>query len=51
MKRINLYVAEQQLSALVRLARASGLSLSEHIRRAIDLYLGVRNSSEGDDGR
>jgi len=36
MKRINLYIGEDQVSFIKNLG---GLSLSEHIRRAIDAYI------------
>ena len=39
MKRINFYLSEQQIAKLKELARAMGLSVSEHVRRAIDAYL------------
>ena len=39
MKRINFYLSENQISKLKELARASGLSVSEEVRRAIDMYL------------
>ena len=39
MKRINFYLSLQQVSKLKELARAMGLSVSEHVRRAIDAYL------------
>ena len=39
MKRVNYYLSESQLAKLKALAKITGLSISEHIRRAIDLYL------------
>ena len=39
MKRINFYLSLQQVSKLKELVRAMGLSVSEHVRRAIDAYL------------
>ncbi len=39
MIRINVYVTEKQLVALRKLAGDTGLSFSEHIRRALDEYL------------
>lgn len=38
MIRINIYITKNQMEALRKLAQ-NGLSLSEHIRRAIDEYL------------
>lgn len=39
MIRINLYITKNQIEFLRNLATKTGLTLSEHIRRAIDLYL------------
>jgi Ribbon-helix-helix domain len=39
MKRINLFISDQQLEALMTLQKRLGLTLSELIRRAIDLLL------------
>lgn len=39
MKRINLYIALLQLEKLRQLAKATGLGVAEHVRRAIDAYL------------
>ena len=39
MKRVNYYLSENQLDKLKKLSNKTGLSVSEHIRRAIDLYL------------
>jgi hypothetical protein len=39
MRRVNYYVTEIQAIKLKVLSEATGLSVSEHIRRAIDLYL------------
>lgn len=39
MKRINLFISDQQLAALMTLQKRLGLTLSELIRRAIDLLL------------
>lgn len=38
MKRVNIYLTKKQWKTLKELSR-DGLTLSEHIRRAIDLYL------------
>jgi len=37
--RFQIYLALAQFTKLSALARESGLSIAEHIRRAIDLYL------------
>lgn len=39
MKKFSLYLPEQQINSLCVLSETSGLSVSEHIRRAIDCYL------------
>lgn len=39
MKLYNLYLAEKQIENLKKLSTETGLSVSEHIRRAIDEYL------------
>ncbi len=39
MKRIDLYLTEQQIAALQELSRKTGLSVAELIRRAIDYWL------------
>ena len=39
MKRVNYYLSKVQLEKLKELSSKTGLSISEHIRRAIDLYL------------
>lgn len=44
MIRINIYITKNQMEALRRLAQ-NGLSLSEHIRRAIDEYLAKHKES------
>ena len=41
MERINFYLPEQQIKALRDLSRLTGLSVSEHIRRAISAYLSM----------
>ena len=38
--------SEQQVAALRALAEKTGLSVSEHIRRAIDLYLSYLKGEE-----
>ena len=39
MKRIQVYYTDQQLEALERLAKETGLTVSEILRRALDAYL------------
>jgi hypothetical protein len=39
MKRINLFISDQQIEALMVLQKRLGLTLAELIRRAIDLLL------------
>lgn len=39
MKRFQIYLAVVQFTKLTALAKATGLSIAEHIRRAIDVYL------------
>lgn len=39
MKRVNFYLTEQQIAKLKELFKSTGLSISEHIRRAIDEYV------------
>lgn len=39
MKRTNLHLTEQQLARLERLKDATGMSVAEHVRRAVDAYL------------
>jgi metal-responsive CopG/Arc/MetJ family transcriptional regulator len=39
MKKVNHYLPEQQIEALVKLSKQTGISVSEHIRRAISDYL------------
>lgn len=38
MKRVNFHLTDQQLAALRKLAKG-GLTVAEHVRRAIDEYL------------
>lgn len=39
MKRINIYLSEQQVKFLKKLAQQTDIKVAEHIRRAIDQYL------------
>jgi metal-responsive CopG/Arc/MetJ family transcriptional regulator len=39
MKRYNIHLTETQLKKLSTLSKATGLKVSEHIRRALDEYL------------
>ncbi len=39
MTAINFYVAKAQIRGLKSVSKKSGLSVSEHVRRAIDQYL------------
>jgi predicted DNA-binding protein len=39
MKRLNFFLPEQVIAALQSLSEKTGLTVSEHIRRAIDAYL------------
>jgi predicted DNA-binding protein len=39
MKRTHVHLTDAQLKALTKLANATGLTMAEHIRRAIDAYL------------
>lgn len=38
-KRLDIYVTKQQHNKLAELSQDSGLGVSEHVRRAIDVYL------------
>ena len=38
MKRVDLYMTEQQIKALNQISEQTGLSFSELVRRAIDLF-------------
>lgn len=40
MKQTNIYLTEQQRKRLKELAKETGLTAAEHVRRAIDAYLG-----------
>jgi hypothetical protein len=47
MVKISLYLAKQQIEQLRELAERTGISMSEHIRRAVSEYLeklGLKNS-------
>jgi hypothetical protein len=39
MRKLNFYLPEQVVAALQALSDKTGLTVSEHIRRAIDAYL------------
>lgn len=39
MQKVNYYLTEQQIARLQKLAKKTGLTLSELIRRAIDAFL------------
>lgn len=39
MKRINAYYTVQQIAQLDALQRKTGITVSEHLRRAVDAYL------------
>lgn len=39
MKKLNVYYTDRQVESLNRLACQTDLKLSEHVRRAVDLYL------------
>jgi hypothetical protein len=41
MKRIHFHLTDQQITALNKLVDQTGLSVAEHVRRAIDSYLKV----------
>jgi len=43
MERLQLFITGQSRAALDALSRATGLSIAEHIRRAIDAYLAKVN--------
>ena len=45
LKRVNIYVTRAQWHALSEVARLTGLTASEHLRRALDAYL----DATGDD--
>lgn len=39
MKKVNYYLTQKQIAQLRALSSETGLTISEHIRRAIDAYL------------
>ena len=39
MKRVNYYISEKQLESLKKESKKTGVSVSELIRRAIDVFL------------
>lgn len=39
MKKRNFYLADRQIVAIEKLAKKTGITFSEHVRRAIDAYL------------
>ena len=41
MKRINFYKSELYMRALKSISAETDLSVSEHIRRAVDIYIGI----------
>ena len=41
MKRTNIHLAEPQIQRLLKLSKATGLSVAELVRRAVDEYLKV----------
>lgn len=45
MKRVNLHLTEQQMHRLHALSQATGLSVAEHVRRALDDYLSKQDAS------
>jgi metal-responsive CopG/Arc/MetJ family transcriptional regulator len=57
MKRLHVFIPEQQIEGLAALSKKTGLKTSEHIRRALDDYLSKnlvveeeRNKSKGEMG-
>ena len=46
MKRVNIYISEQQYQQLKQLAEETGLKSSEHVRRAIDEYFAKRKREQ-----
>lgn len=46
MKRIQVYYTDQQLEALNRLAKDTGLTVSELLRRALDAYLAQQSKRD-----
>lgn len=45
MRRVNLHLTEQQILQLQALSLDTGLSVAEHVRRALDEYLSRQNAS------
>ena len=45
MNRHNFYLPKQQMEALKALSKETGLSMSEHMRRAIDDYLACNGAA------
>ena len=45
MRRVNLHLTEQQIHRLQALSQATGLSVAEHVRRALDDYLSKQDAS------
>ena len=41
MKRVNFYLPSLYMNVLKNISKETGLSVSEHIRRAIDIYIGI----------
>ncbi len=46
-KRVDLYLTENQINQLKKLSQKNGLSVSEHVRRAIDEYLEKKKKKGG----
>jgi len=46
MKKRNVYFPEQQDIRLIKLSEKTGISVSEHIRRALDFYLDYQESDK-----
>lgn len=42
MKRVNIYLTEQQLAQLRQLVNTTGLTMAELVRRALDAFLAIR---------
>jgi len=51
MTRTNVHLTEHQLAALRAIAKASGLSVAEEIRRAIDAYVKSNRPRQKDQTR
>lgn len=49
MKKVNYYLSVKQIEALKELALQTGISISEHIRRAIDIYLKLLKEEKTND--